>query len=172
MEKNKYWAQWHLQFADDSILFCEDDDDDSIAQIKYILSCFQIVQALELISQSPVYMEWEWECPSGDLPFKHLVMIIGHSPRVSRTRESVVQKFKLKLWMWKRNNLSIGGRMILIKIALFGIPLYYMSLFKAPKKMINKLENMRRNFLCGVIRKTELFLHSGMEDGMFRLEKK
>lgn len=62
--------------------------------------------------------------------------------------------------------------MILIKIALFGIPLYYyMSLFKAPEKLINKLENMRRNFLCGVARKKELFLHSGMEEGMFRLEK-
>lgn len=48
-----------------------------------------------------------------------------------------------------------------------------MSFLDAPKKVINKLENMCRNFLWGVIRKKELFEKwTGMEEGMFGQEKR
>lgn len=45
--------------------------------------------------------------------------------------------------------MSIGARLSLIKSTMSHLPLYYMSLFKAPITVINKLERMQRQFLWG-----------------------
>nr|GEV57275.1 RNA-directed DNA polymerase, eukaryota, reverse transcriptase zinc-binding domain protein [Tanacetum cinerariifolium] len=46
-------------------------------------------------------------------------------------------------------NLSIGGTLTLIKSILGSLPIYYFSLFKAPKKIINLLESIRFRFFWG-----------------------
>lgn len=43
-----------------------------------------------------------------------------------------------------------GGYIVLIKSVLSGIPMYFMSVFKAPKKVIKELEKLRRSFLWRV----------------------
>lgn len=58
-----------------------------------------------------------------------------------------MDKFKSKLSSWKANNLSFGGRITLVKSVLSTLPLYFFPLFKAPKKVIDCLEKIRRKFL-------------------------
>jgi hypothetical protein len=48
---------------------------------------------------------------------------------------------------WKWPLLSKGGRVTLIKSTLANIPTYYMSLFKIPVKVANRIEKLQRDFL-------------------------
>jgi hypothetical protein len=63
----------------------------------------------------------------------------------------VIYTFEKRLSLWKAGSLSIGGRVTLIKSVLNSLPTYYLSLFKAPISVIDKLDRMRRNF-CGGFR--------------------
>ncbi|GJW18811.1 hypothetical protein Tco_0026247 [Tanacetum coccineum] len=58
----------------------------------------------------------------------------------------LVEKFHKRLSKWKANALSFGGRLTLIKSILGSLGVYYFSIFKAPKKIIHKLESIRRRF--------------------------
>ncbi|GJV68190.1 hypothetical protein Tco_1483699 [Tanacetum coccineum] len=51
---------------------------------------------------------------------------------------------------WKMKTLSIGGRMTLIKSVLSSLPIYHMSIYKVPKKIVNSLESIRCHFFNGV----------------------
>ncbi|GJX30645.1 RNA-directed DNA polymerase, eukaryota, reverse transcriptase zinc-binding domain protein [Tanacetum coccineum] len=61
----------------------------------------------------------------------------------------LVDRFHKRLSKWKSKTLSIGGRLTLIKSVLGSLGVYYFSTFKAPIKVINKLEGIRRNFFWG-----------------------
>ena len=61
----------------------------------------------------------------------------------------LVDIFKKRLSSWKGSSLSIGGRVTLIKSVLENLPTYYLTLFKAPKKVIEKLEGIMKRFLWG-----------------------
>ena len=54
-----------------------------------------------------------------------------------------------RLALWKRQYLSKGGRITLIKSMLASIPLYQMSLFRMPKSVARRLEKLQRDFLWG-----------------------
>lgn len=43
--------------------------------------------------------------------------------------------------------LGVGGRITLIKVAMSNVPVYYMSLFKMPIKIIKTLEKLQLDFL-------------------------
>nr|GEX56919.1 hypothetical protein [Tanacetum cinerariifolium] len=51
---------------------------------------------------------------------------------------------------WKVKSLSIRGRFTLIKSVLTSLPLYFMSIYKAPMGVLYKLESICRNFFNGV----------------------
>ena len=61
--------------------------------------------------------------------------------------DPVIHKFEKKLSSWKRQYLSLGERITLIKACLSNIPVYYMSLFKMPKVVVERLDLICRNFL-------------------------
>ena len=54
-----------------------------------------------------------------------------------------------RLALWKRQYLSKGGRITLIKSTLSNIPLYQMSVFRMPKSVARRIEKLQRDF-CGV----------------------
>ncbi|GKD75321.1 hypothetical protein Tco_1333603, partial [Tanacetum coccineum] len=58
--------------------------------------------------------------------------------------------YHCRLFKWKMRVLSIGGRLTLLKSVLGSTPIYYVSMFKAPIHMINKLEVIRSHFFNGV----------------------
>nr|GEX56985.1 hypothetical protein [Tanacetum cinerariifolium] len=61
----------------------------------------------------------------------------------------LIDRFLKRLSIWKSKTLSFGGRLTLIKSVLGGLGVYYFFTFKAPKKIIDKLESIRRNFFWG-----------------------
>ncbi|GJU50880.1 RNA-directed DNA polymerase, eukaryota, reverse transcriptase zinc-binding domain protein [Tanacetum coccineum] len=61
----------------------------------------------------------------------------------------LVERFQKRLSKWKVNSLSFRGRLTLIKSVLGSLGVYFFSTFKAPKKIVNKLEGIRRRFFCG-----------------------
>lgn len=58
-----------------------------------------------------------------------------------------MERIHKKLARWKKPYISLGGRLILIKAALSNVPVYYMSLFKIPRKIQLEVEKCQRNFL-------------------------
>ncbi|CAN1810376.1 Putative ribonuclease H protein At1g65750, partial [Linum perenne] len=61
--------------------------------------------------------------------------------------DSVVRSVEQKVQWWKAKFLSFGGRVTLLKSVLSGLPVYFMSLFKAPAKVIKRIERIQNNFL-------------------------
>lgn len=88
-------------------------------------------------------------CSAGTLPFVHLGISIGANMKLVKHWSPIIKKFKEKMSSWKAKNLSFGGRLTLVKSVLGHLPLYYFSMFKAPKKTVSELEKIRRKFLWG-----------------------
>nr|GEW94419.1 RNA-directed DNA polymerase, eukaryota, reverse transcriptase zinc-binding domain protein [Tanacetum cinerariifolium] len=51
---------------------------------------------------------------------------------------------------WKMKTLSIGGRLTLLKSILGSMPIYHLSLFKVPSKVLQRMESIRCHFFNGV----------------------
>lgn len=60
----------------------------------------------------------------------------------------VVQRCTDKLSSWKCSNLSMVGRLTLVRLILNSLPLYFF-IFRAPSSLLKKLENTRNKFLWG-----------------------
>ncbi|GKC19658.1 hypothetical protein Tco_1021808 [Tanacetum coccineum] len=60
-----------------------------------------------------------------------------------------LSKFGSRLSKWKMKTLSIGGRMMLIKSVLGSLPIYHMSIYKVPKKVLHQLGSIRCHFFNG-----------------------
>lgn len=61
----------------------------------------------------------------------------------------MVECFINRLSSWKSRSLSISGLLTLTKAALSSLPLYYISLFRAPSWVLNILESIFTLFFGG-----------------------
>ncbi|XP_022014398.1 uncharacterized protein LOC110913887 [Helianthus annuus] len=89
------------------------------------------------------------KCEVGKLLFSYLGIPIGVNMKRSKYWDLVINKFSAKLSKWKAKFLSLAGRVTLAKLVLGSLPSYFLSLFVAPKCVINKLEKIRRDFVWG-----------------------
>ncbi|GAU46642.1 hypothetical protein TSUD_246690 [Trifolium subterraneum] len=71
-------------------------------------------------------------CKHGRLPFTYLGLPIGGDSRKLCFWHQLVEKIRKRLSGWKCENLSFGGRLILLKSVLSSIPVYFLSFFRAP----------------------------------------
>jgi len=83
-------------------------------------------------------------------PFLYLGLSVGGSHKRRAFWDEVVVRMKKRLRRWKDRFLSLVGRICLIKSVLLTIPLFYLSLFKMPVVVANKLVKVQRDFLWGV----------------------
>ena len=88
-------------------------------------------------------------CAAGNLPFIYLGLPVGSKMNRISHWQGFVDRFQTKLSSWKASLLSIGGRLTLIKSILGSIGIYYMSIFKVPVCIINRLESIRAKFFWG-----------------------
>lgn len=58
----------------------------------------------------------------------------------------VLNKFERKLGDWQAKLLSQGGQFVLMNSVLSNLPLYYLSVFRAPKWVIQHFESLRRAY--------------------------
>ncbi|GKV08326.1 hypothetical protein SLEP1_g19972 [Rubroshorea leprosula] len=150
----------HLQFVDDTILFCESSSE-NIWAIKCIFRSFELVSSLKVnffksfpagihIKESKLNgMADTLNCLVGSIPFIYLGIPVGANPKKIATWAPVIDCFRRKLASWRCDSLSFGGRIVLLNSVLSNLPVYYFSALKAPKKVINLLSLIQRRFLCG-----------------------
>ncbi|CAN1782077.1 hypothetical protein LINPERHAP1_LOCUS15656 [Linum perenne] len=62
--------------------------------------------------------------------------------------DPVVSCVTKRLSSWKARLLSFGGRLTLVKSVLSSLPIYYMSLFRAPVQVVKQIEKVQCRF-CG-----------------------
>jgi hypothetical protein len=83
----------------------------------------------------------------GSLPIKYLRVHL-HWKRPSRHDwQKLIEKLQQKLSVWKDKQLFLGGKLILLNYMLPVIPMYYISLFRIPKWVIIKIDQLRKWFL-------------------------
>nr|GEY18582.1 RNA-directed DNA polymerase, eukaryota [Tanacetum cinerariifolium] len=83
-------------------------------------------------------------------PFMYLGTILGGNMSRIDSWDVVMDKVKKRLSKWKMNTLSVGGRLTLVKSVLGSMPLYHLSLFKAPSGVLNRIEALRNRFFNGL----------------------
>ena len=83
------------------------------------------------------------------MPFTYLGIPIGANPRRIELWDPIIRKSDRKLARWKQRHLSFGGRVILIKSILTSIPIFFLSFFRIPNKVADKLIQIQRRFLWG-----------------------
>jgi len=84
-----------------------------------------------------------------DLPFTYLGLLVGGNPSRCSFWEPVLSKIRKKLSVWKGKNLSLAGRLFLIKPVINAIPLVFLSFFKAPSGECKEIVMIQRKFLWG-----------------------
>ncbi|RVW59240.1 LINE-1 reverse transcriptase-like [Vitis vinifera] len=149
----------HLLFADDTIIFCEARKE-NMTFLSWILAWFEAASGLrinlaksELIPVGEVEeieeMAVELGCRVGSLPNVYLGLPLGVPHKASSMWDGVEEKTRRRLALWKRQYISKGGRVTLIKSTLASMPIYQLSLFRMPKMVARRLEKLQRDFLWG-----------------------
>nr|GEV75825.1 reverse transcriptase domain, reverse transcriptase zinc-binding domain protein [Tanacetum cinerariifolium] len=69
--------------------------------------------------------------------------------RLGENWSNVIDSFVRRLSSWKAKVMSIGGRLSLVKAVLGSLPLYVLSIVRAPNQVLNKLESIRYRFFWG-----------------------
>lgn len=122
--------------------------------IKRILRCFELTSGLKinLARSMLVVVDCRMEmvqvlarnlsCKVGKLPIIYFGLPNGVNPKLKAFWNPMVEKFERKLSWWKRNYLSLGGKIALIKATLSKLPIYYMSLFKMPATVRERLDHL------------------------------
>ncbi|RVW27006.1 putative ribonuclease H protein [Vitis vinifera] len=94
-------------------------------------------------------MAVELGCKVGALPSVYLGLPLGAHHKAISMWDGVEERMRRRLALWKRQYISKGGRITLIKSTLASIPIYQLSLFRMPKLVAKRLEKLQRDFLWG-----------------------
>ncbi|XP_075083429.1 uncharacterized protein LOC142167168 [Nicotiana tabacum] len=149
----------HLLYADDTLIFCEADR----VQIMYLnltLQLFEALSGLHINKQKsiiyPVNRVSNIEelagiigCSIGSLPTTYLGLPLRTKFKSCDIWNGVVENFEKRLASWQQQYLSMGGRLTLISSVLDSIPTFVKSLFSIPKKVLKRLDKIRRDFFMG-----------------------
>ncbi|XP_058759055.1 uncharacterized protein LOC131632268 [Vicia villosa] len=135
----------HIQYADDTIVMGRKSWKNVLA-IKSTLQLFELVSGLKVNFHKSsliginVSLDWLEEaasvlnCKVGNTQFKYLGLAVGCNHRRKGIWKLVIDIVRNRLTSWNNNQLSIGGRIVLLKSVLLSLPVYYLSFFKAPWK--------------------------------------
>lgn len=149
----------HLQYADDSILFGEAKKE-NLEILKSVLWSFEWFSGLKINYRKSCLMgigvednilaNWAnyLNCSLGDIPFVYLGLPIGDKPSDKHVWNKVVERLENKLVKWE-NNFLFGGLLVLTNAVLTSLPLYFLSFYKIPTFILNRLKRLQCHFFMG-----------------------
>ncbi|KAL4285443.1 hypothetical protein GQ457_16G011680 [Hibiscus cannabinus] len=149
-----------LQFADDLLIFCGASEC-QVRNVKRVLRIFELASGLKLnLKKSKILgvnvdedtlKTWAFAvgCVVDSFPSSYLGLPLGANRNSVVIWEPVVSNFSKKLEGWKSKLLSYGGRLTLIKSILTSLPGYFLSLFRMPASVANRLNMLMSNFMWG-----------------------
>ena len=80
-------------------------------------------------------------CDVSALPSTYLDLSLRASFKSIAVWDPVVERFQKRLARWKSKMLAKGGRLTLLEITLWSLPIYYMSFFTIPVSVASQLES-------------------------------
>ena len=80
---------------------------------------------------------------------KYLGFPLKHRGGNNQDQNFILDRVKQKLAGWKANLLSLAGRTVLIQASTSTIPAYVMQCTALPKKLLDDIDRVNRNFLWG-----------------------
>jgi hypothetical protein len=146
-----------LQYADDTIFLLQDDLMDA-RNLKFILCLFEQMSGLKInFRKSEIFCLGEaadkescyadiFTCPYNCLPMKYLGVPIDDKKLCKSLWLPTVEKVE-KMGSWQGKFLSLGGRLVLINSSLTNVPLYMLSMYKAPKNILKSMDVFRKRLL-------------------------
>ena len=142
----------HLLHADDMIIFCEAKED-QLLYLNWVLLWFEVSLGLKINLDKSEFIPIgavdnldalvaELGCRTGHLPTTCLGLPLGAAHKSMAIWDNIEEKMHKRLALWKRNYISKGGRITLIKSTLASLPLYQMSLVRMPISVAKRLEKL------------------------------
>ena len=133
---------------------------EQIAHLSWILLWFETISGLNInLEKSSVLavrrvknlqgLALELGCSTSTLPMTYLGLPLGMRRNSNYAWDGVEERFRKKLAIWKRQYISKGRRLTLIKSTLSNLPIYIMSLSQLPKGVKTLLEKIQTYFLWG-----------------------
>ncbi|CAL1377475.1 unnamed protein product [Linum trigynum] len=157
----------HLLFTDDTLVFCDADPGQVLILLAGVV-CFQSITGLSINLEKsmmfvigdvsePQFFADIFGCNWSKDPSRYLGFPLGERPNAVAIWDPVIRKSEQRLAGWASRCLSFGARITLIKSCLFSQTVYLCSLFRAPKAVINHVEQIQRNFLWNGAKETRKF---------------
>ncbi|KAJ9705360.1 hypothetical protein PVL29_003414 [Vitis rotundifolia] len=149
----------HLLFADDTLVFCKASQD-QMAYLSWLLMWFEAILGLRInLDKSEILpvgrvenleaLALEVGCKVGRLPTSYLGIPLGANHKSVVVWDEVEERFRKRLAMWKRQFISKGERITLIRSTLSSMSIYLMSLLRMPRVVSLRFEKIQRDFLWG-----------------------
>ncbi|PKI36674.1 hypothetical protein CRG98_042933 [Punica granatum] len=108
----------HLLYADDTILFCGDNDEE-LRNLRCVLLCFEAVYGLKInMERSEIVLVRSnyaaaladiLDCKIGSFPLNYLGLPVGAGARNKDVWNVIIDRMERKLAGWKKMHLSKGG---------------------------------------------------------------
>jgi hypothetical protein len=150
-------AVTHLQYADDTVIFLEANDE-CVTNLKFILYCFEKMSGLKVnfhkseVTVLGVSKEEStriancFNYKEGELPMKYLGILVTTAKLYTVDLMYVGLKVEKRLPAWQGLLMSSSGKSILIESSLSSLPNYTMGVYLLPEEVHHKMDSARANF--------------------------
>ncbi|GJY85526.1 RNA-directed DNA polymerase, eukaryota, reverse transcriptase zinc-binding domain protein [Tanacetum coccineum] len=151
----------HIFYVDDAI-FMGQWSESNIDTIVHVLECFHRASGLRInmtkskllgisveddkVEQAAVKID----CTTLKTPFSYLGSKVGSLMSRIQSWNETIEGMVARLSKGKLKTLSIGGRLTLLKSVLGSMPIYHMTIFKVPMKVLHRMESIRSKIFNGV----------------------
>jgi hypothetical protein len=147
-----------LQYADDTILF-SDADEEHLRNLKGALVLFEQISGMRINFHKskliPLNLDVEethrivhiFGCPMGNFPIKYLGVPLHYENLRREDIQPLVDKILKRIAEWRGKLLSYAARIVLVRSCLSSIPIYLLSFIKFPKWAIKLISTHMVNCL-------------------------